>query len=194
MKITISVDTHEVTDELHRLMVAPDTKTMIAFSAIFAAMTAEVMALVHIETGSLKSTVKWDSPAYPLGWQGTIRVGGAAPGMPRDPAYYGVFELARGGTHFFFAPAYANIPSQMVNAIVAFYDNSGVKSIEAMTPSLSGVAKVAAKSVEKYSANKAKEKAAEAKKKLKKRLAEDIAKGAKGAKDKGSNGFYIGDS
>lgn len=168
------MDVHEVRDELNRLMLAPDVKTVLAFNEIFAAITAEVAALIHVETGSLKTTPKWDSPAYPEGWQGTIHVGGAAPGMPRDPAFYGVYELARGGSHFFFAPAYAEIPGKMVNAIMGFFSNSNFEMLEAAAPSLSGAGKVAAKSAEKDVTHRAKAKADTLKTRAKKKLAKEF--------------------
>lgn len=182
MQLKISVDVKEVQDELHRLMGAPDLKTVLAFNEIFASVTAEVAALIHVETGSLKTTPKWDSPAYPGGWQGTVRVGGAAPGAVNDPAYYGVYELARGGTHFFFAPAYADIPTNMVNAIISFYSNSNMEMIRAASPSLSGSDKVAIKSAAKGATHKAKSKT------------ESLKSRAKKAVVKKNNGFYIGGS
>lgn len=173
-QITISVDVHEVRDELNRLLLAPDIKTILAFNEIFASITAEVAALIHVETGSLKSTPKWDSPAYPGGWEGTLRVGGAAPGAINDPAYYGVYELARGGTHFFFAPAYAQVPGKMVNAIMAFFSNSNMELLEAAAPSLSGAGKVAVKSVEKSGTHRAKAEADKLKTRAKKKLAKEF--------------------
>jgi hypothetical protein len=187
MKINISVDDRQVKDELHRLLDAPDVRTMTSFAEIFATMAAEVFALIHIETGSLKSTTTWDSPAYPGGWQGTIKVGGAAPGMPRDPAYYGVFELARGGTHFFFAPAYANIPSRIIKEIINFFSNSRTQELTAEAPSLLGNSKVAARSVEKSAAYQ--------KNRVQTILKAHLAKGLanpSGTSKPSSSGFYIG--
>lgn len=127
-------------------MLAPDMGTVVNFNAIFAAITAEVFAMVHVETGSLKSTVKWDSSPYPKGWQGTVHAGGAAPGEVNDPAYYGVFELHRGGTHFFFAPAYAEVPGKIIDAILAFYaGGDGKMAIKDFTPSPGGSTRGAAK-------------------------------------------------
>lgn len=145
-KVSISVDTSQVTKELHRLLGAPDMKTVLAFNSLFAEVAAEVDAIIHVETGSLKSTARWDSPTVPLGWQGALHVGGAAPGAVNDPAYYGVYELARGGTHFFFAPAYADIPPKMIDIILAFYSGGDAKmAISAVTPSGGGAGKAALK-------------------------------------------------
>lgn len=156
MKIHIDCDTRQVTKELHRLMVAPDMKTVVNFNAIFAAVTGEVDAMIHVETVSLKSTAKWDSSPYPAGWQGTVHVGGAAPGMPRDPAFYGVYELHRGGSHFFFAPAYADVPSKIIDAILAFYSGGeGKMAIKDFTPSPGGSSRTAIKTGSKAADNAA---------------------------------------
>lgn len=150
-RIHISVDTRQVDKELDRLMKAPGMKTEVAFNALFAEVTAEVMAIIHVETGSLKSTAHWDTDPFPTGWQGTVKVGGAAPGAINDPAYYGVYELARGGSHFFFAPAYADIPSKMIEIILEFYGNGEAGMAEkavSPTPNLGGALKTGLKSAE----------------------------------------------
>jgi hypothetical protein len=171
-RIHISIDARQVDSELSRLIKAPDMKTEVAFNALFAEVTAEVMALIHIETGSLKSTAHWDVNAVPTGWQGTVHVGGAAPGAINDPAYYGVYELARGGSHFFFAPAYADIPSKMVGIILDFYGNGDAgmaeKSIVPI-PSLGGGLHTAEKSIEGAVKNEGKK----VKKKVEERLRRD---------------------
>lgn len=172
-KVHIEVDTRQVDKELNRLSDAPGMKTLIAFNALFAEITAEVMALIHVETGSLKTTARWDTDPFPTGWQGTVHVGGAAPGEINDPAYYGVFELARGGSHFFFAPAYAQIPSKMVDIILDFYAGGDAGMAEqATTPSTGGGLGAAVKSVEGSVKNTAKK----VKKKVEKRVEEDLHK------------------
>lgn len=163
-QIRIDVDMHEVTDELDRLLRGPGIETFLAYSAAFAEAYAEVVSIMHVETGSLKSTAKFDSPAYPEGWQGTLRVGGAAPGMIRDPAYYGVYELARGGTHFFFAPAYDTIPDNMINATLKFL-SGGVSELGADVPKPPSVAKVGKQAAEDVGKNKTTEEAHTAAKK-----------------------------
>jgi hypothetical protein len=150
-KIHVTVDTSQVDKELNRLIQAPDMKTTVAFNALFAEVTAEVMAIIHVETGSLKTTARWDVDPFPTGWQGTVHVGGAAPGEINDPAYYGVYELARGGSHFFFAPAYAEIPSKMIDIIMDFYaggDAGMAKQAATPTPGIGGATKLLGKSVE----------------------------------------------
>jgi hypothetical protein len=177
VNITITVDTREVQEELRRLMAAPGLKTVLEFNEIFAYITAEVMAIVHIETGSLKSTVKWDSPTYPGGWHGTIHAGGAAPGRIRDPAFYGVYELARGGSHFFFAPAYEAIPSKMINTILKFYSNSNREFLTAAAPSLTGAGKVAVKSSKESAVDRARRKTELLKERAKRRAARQFGGG-----------------
>lgn len=170
-KIHVTVDTSQVDKELSRLIQAPDMKTTVAFNALFAEVTAEVMAIIHVETGSLKTTARWDVDPFPTGWQGTVHVGGAAPGQINDPAYYGVFELARGGSHFFFAPAYAEVPSKMVDIIMDFYaggDAGMAEQASTPTPGVGGAAKFFGKSVEGTSRNEIKKGEKRVKKKAEK--------------------------
>lgn len=158
-RVHISVDARQVDKELDRLSKAPDMKTEIAFNALFAEITAEVMALIHVETGSLKSTTKWEVDALPTAWQGTVRVGGAAPGEIRDPAYYGVYELARGGSHFFFAPAYSEVPSKMISIILDFYkggEAGGLQQDIPPVPSPGSAAKLLSRSARAVSGREAK--------------------------------------
>jgi hypothetical protein len=172
-KIHVTVDTSQVDKELRRLQEAPDMKTVVAFNALFAEVTAEVMAIIHVETGSLKTTARWEVDPFPTGWQGTVHVGGAAPGEINDPAYYGVFELARGGSHFFFAPAYAEIPSKMTDIIMDFFNGGDAGTAEQAstpTPGIGGAASTIVKSAEGTVRHEAKN----AEKKVKKRVEKDL--------------------
>jgi hypothetical protein len=177
-KIHVTVDTSQVDKELNRLIQAPDMKTTVAFNSVFAEITAEVMAIIHVETGSLKTTARWEVDPFPTGWQGTVHVGGAAPGEINDPAYYGVFELARGGSHFFFAPAYAEIPTKMIDVIMDFYaggDAGMAEQAASPTPGIGGAAKTLGKSFEGTSRHEAKNVEKKVKKKLEKTTEEFMA-------------------
>lgn len=122
--IKIEIDDTEARDEINRVMIGPGSRTFFGFEDAFSFAYAEVFRDIHVQTGSLKSTIKVDTVLLDeFTWEGTIRVGGRAPGMPRDPAYYGVYELARGGEHFFFRGAHEIIPHDMVNAILEFYSD-----------------------------------------------------------------------
>lgn len=170
-KIHVTVDTSQVDKELNRLIQAPDMKTTVAFNALFAEVTAEVMAIIHVETGSLKTTARWEVDPFPTGWQGTVHVGGAAPGEVNDPAYYGVYELARGGSHFFFSPAYSEIPTKMVDIILDFYaggDAGMAKQAATPTPGIGGATKTLGKSIEGTSRHEAKNVEKKVKKKVEK--------------------------
>jgi hypothetical protein len=170
-KIHVTVDTSQVDKELNRLIQAPDMKTTVAFNSLFAEITAEVMAIIHVETGSLKTTARWEVDPFPTGWQGTVHVGGAAPGEINDPAYYGVFELARGGSHFFFAPAYAEVPSKMTDIIMDFFaggDAGMAEQAATPTPGIGGAAKLLGKSVEGTARHEAKNTEKKVKKKVEK--------------------------
>lgn len=115
-KLDVQIDAGEVTRELDRLSKGPGPYTYMSFEDAFIEAFNVIHEDIHIETGSLFSTGKLDTHfETDHVWEGTIRFGGAAPGMPRDPAYYGVYELARGGDHFFFAAAHAIIPRDMLS-------------------------------------------------------------------------------
>lgn len=127
--IKIEMDDKEVRDELTRLIKGPTARTFGEFERIFAEAFSVVYEDVHIETGSLFSTGKVDTfMEDPYSWEGTIRYGGPAPGMLRDPVYYGIYELARGGSHFFFRGAHEIVPHDMVSTILEFYAD-GKKAI-----------------------------------------------------------------
>jgi len=122
--VKFEVDFSEVTRELDRLAKGPDARAYAAFESVFVEAFAVIEEDVHIETGSLFSTGKIESSMEgPFEWEGTIRYGGPAPGMINDPVYYGVFELARGGEHFFFRAAHELIPHDMVLTTIEFFAN-----------------------------------------------------------------------
>jgi hypothetical protein len=142
-KVNVSCDDHEVTDELDRLIKGPDFRTIGEFESTMLGVLGEIEAIVHIETGSLKSTGRLETSYVGYAWAGTIHYGGAAPGMINDPVYYGVYELARGGTHFFFAPAYDEVPEAIIDGILEFMAGGSSHGMD-----VSGVAKSAAQELE----------------------------------------------
>lgn len=105
-KVEISVDTSQVDKSLDRLLTRFAPELFLKWEARLARAFLECEAKIHVETGSLKSTARPESEGDGFQWHGQVKVGGAAPGQIRDPAYYGVYELARGGRHFFLEPAY----------------------------------------------------------------------------------------
>lgn len=62
-------------------------------------------AVVHIQTGSLKSSGKTESDLHGEVWEGAIEYGGSSNGFPNDPVEYAIYEWERGGTHDFMRPA-----------------------------------------------------------------------------------------
>lgn len=122
-KVSITVDDGDVTRELERLSRGLDLGSTLKLEGAVLGIVAEVAAIIHVETGSLKSTVRPADGGFDetdVSWRGGVVVGGAAPGEVRDPAYYGVYELARGGSHFFLEPAYVDLPSVVKDAIEDF--------------------------------------------------------------------------
>lgn len=126
-RIHIEVDAKEVNEELDRLIKGPNSATISEFEAVLIEITAQVAENVHIETGSLFSTVHPSSEMLPFRWQGTIHVGGAAPGQVNDPAYYGIFELARGHDggrdHHFYEVAHEQMPHDVILTILEYLDS-----------------------------------------------------------------------
>lgn len=124
-QIHIEIDDSQVRHELDRLIEGPKLETYGRFEAMLVEASARTFITVHVETGSLKSTVHPDSHSEPYLWQGAVRAGGAAPGMPRDPAYYGVFELARGHkggrNHHFYEAAHDYVPDETIATIMEFF-------------------------------------------------------------------------
>lgn len=59
---------------------------------------------IHVETGTLKGSVRSSSSVRgAANWHGEIVVGGASPG-PEAPVDYAWYEYRRGGEHSFFYP------------------------------------------------------------------------------------------
>lgn len=105
-KVEIKVDVSEPMRDIDRLLTRFPAELFLKWEGRLARAFLECDARIHVETGSLKSTARPESEGDAVNWHGQVHVGGAAPGQIRDPAYYGVFELARGGSHFFLEPAY----------------------------------------------------------------------------------------
>lgn len=118
-KVEITIDTRQVDKSLDRLLTRFAPELFLKWEARLARAFLECEAKIHIETGSLKSTARPESEGDDIQWHGQVHVGGAAPGQLRDPAYYGVYELARGARHFFLEPAYQIMgPNEIVQDII----------------------------------------------------------------------------
>ena len=101
--IQIESDWSEVEALLDYLLVQPSPKVTGALAGVLAAGYALAVADVHVETGSLKSSLKSDEiTSYVQGhWEGTLRAGGPSAGV-HDPVNYAIYEQRRGGLHDFF--------------------------------------------------------------------------------------------
>ena len=112
--IKISVDQSEWRNEIDRLSHVPSRSDLIDLEARLSMIYGIIEGIVHVETGSLKSTgqVKSSLDRATRTWQGGFYYGGPAPGQVNDPVYYAACELARGGEHFFFDAAYAHMDKE----------------------------------------------------------------------------------
>lgn len=90
---------NELIDALH-LFSKPNHLATLPLELVLAAGFAATQAHVHVISGRLKASGRTSSHFDGNTWEGAVEYGG-----PREsPAYYGIFELARGGTHDFLAP------------------------------------------------------------------------------------------
>lgn len=100
-----SVGMTNMEEAIARLGRAPDFVTIGALEGVFAAQYADTQARVHVITGSLKLSGKPTSDYDGRVWEGTITYGGESGGV-HNPVTYAIYELARHGTHDFFAGVY----------------------------------------------------------------------------------------
>lgn len=122
-RVDIEVDVSEPMHEIDRLLAEFAPEVFLRLEKLLAAAFLSCWNVVHVETGSLKSTGRPESLATATEWGGRVHFGGAAPGFPRDPAFYGVFELARGGLHFFLQPAYEIMgPERVISNILQSFE------------------------------------------------------------------------
>lgn len=101
--------------ELDRLEQVP-TKASLAMDTIFHKGFAETQAIVHVVTGSLKSSGRAETEFDGDTWRGTISYGGVSFGI-RNPVTYAIYEKARDEDHDFFVPLKA-LDSLYVKAIL----------------------------------------------------------------------------
>jgi len=98
----ITVDDHEVMDELDRLDRIPTFKDKAALDAVLVAGFKEMQADTHVRTGSLVSSEKQESKEHGKKWEGQLSAGGVSTGV-NNPVNYAIYEKARGGPHDFMA-------------------------------------------------------------------------------------------
>lgn len=87
-----------------KLMNAPTPKGIAALDAVLNTGLGMVKIVTHVQTGSLKSSVKAESETVGRhDWEGTITAGGPSEGV-NNPVDYAIYEKRRGGDHDFFEP------------------------------------------------------------------------------------------
>lgn len=88
--------------EVNRLGRAPSFKTIGQLEATTQAGFRATQLAVHVITGSLKASGRTETDFDGKVWSGTLIYGGAS--APINPVRYAKYELARGGSHYFFGP------------------------------------------------------------------------------------------
>lgn len=78
----------------------PTHVATVPLETALAAGFVETQAVVHIISGRLKASGRTSSDFHGDTWTGSVEYGGPA----GTPAYYGIYEMARGGTHDFLRP------------------------------------------------------------------------------------------
>lgn len=101
--IHIESNWESVDKELERLVHLPGPKGITTLDGVLAMAYAETQAAVHIDTGSLKESVKVESTEKGQVWEGDLDYGGVSTGV-NSPVDYAIYEKARGGSHDFMAP------------------------------------------------------------------------------------------
>lgn len=88
--------------ELDRLEKAPTKASKYLDSVLYTGF-AQTQAMVHIQTGSLKSSGKATTEFDGKTWRGEITYGGVSLGV-NNPVTYAIYEKARDGDHDFMTP------------------------------------------------------------------------------------------
>lgn len=101
--IRIESDWSEVDAEIDRLSRMPNGKAKALLGGVLSTGLASVIADTHVDTGSLKSSVRKevDTSKATQTWEGTIHAGGPSKGV-NNPVDYAIYEKRRGGVHDFF--------------------------------------------------------------------------------------------
>lgn len=100
--IHISSDFSEIDREIKRLSKIPNSIDRQRLNGVLKRAEAAVEGAIHVETGSLKSSVA-SSSSYDRAfrtWEGNIVVGGASGGV-NNPVDYAIYEQRRDGGHDF---------------------------------------------------------------------------------------------
>lgn len=98
-------DWSDVDEELDRLERMPTPEMTNLLDAALAELFGLTQTVVHVQTGSLKSSGRRDSKVNRAGrtWQGEINYGGPSTGV-NNPVDYASYEQARDDSHDFMRP------------------------------------------------------------------------------------------
>ena len=88
--------------ETRRLMRIPREKDRVKLDRVLHFGFVGTVARAHVDTGSLKASIKERSERTKRTWRGEIEAGGVAPGGVNNPVDYAIYEKARGEDHDFF--------------------------------------------------------------------------------------------
>lgn len=113
--IILKSNWREIEAELDRLEKAPDRAALYLDVVLYKGF-AETQAMVHIVTGSLKSSGKASTEFHRDTWRGKISYGGVSLGV-NNPVTYAIYEKARDGDHDFMTPL-KNLDSLYTKAIL----------------------------------------------------------------------------
>lgn len=104
MPIRLWSDYSDIDAEIDRIADEPNRKMVALLDGVLHSGFGQVAAATHIDTGSLKGSLKEESGGDTAKdqWVGTIQAGGPSPGV-NNPVDYAIYEKARGGEHDFFA-------------------------------------------------------------------------------------------
>lgn len=95
IQLKLDIDTSEVEADLIRLIDGPDFDDKLAFDKILMRQFQETQRDVHVRTGSLLHSGKFDSDWDRWKWSGWIEYGGQSVG-PNNPVDYAHLEQRRG--------------------------------------------------------------------------------------------------
>lgn len=108
MSVRISVDISDAMRELRRIDDGPDAAAILKLETVLAAQFQATQQHVHVITGSLKASGKFDGNVQRHAWEGQISYGGLAPGAVHNPVDYAEIERERrpGGSRYRSARGY----------------------------------------------------------------------------------------
>lgn len=121
MSFYFELDLSPVERDMDKLKRLPGRRGKRILDNVLDNQTEMVQVNVHVETGSLKSTIRNESKLAISKWTGTISAGGPSLGV-NNPVDYAIYEKRRGGDHDFMKIA-DKLHYQYINAIRRILDD-----------------------------------------------------------------------